>query len=154
MILKCIRTDGRKRTYVPQDVGYRAPWRCSKCKAVIEHPSGTSGLVSRPNVLEGTEYQGLRKQLFFYICVEYGTVGVGISYLKFPQWRKRSKLALMIPSLICSVGPTRWGAPLCIGYEGAVAIMPASAPVGVGPGYPTSVGKRVGSLLVGVGGGY
>jgi hypothetical protein len=46
-----------------------------------------------------------------------------------------------------------WAAPDCMGYDGAVAMIAGSAPVGVPPAYPTSVGNSVGTAFVGEGGG-
>ena len=97
---------------------------------MIRQLSGVSGLESRPKESRGTLNHGER----------------------LPQCLKMSNVAaeVFFPT---AKGEMRCGAPVCNGYAGAVAMRAGSAPVGVGPAWPTSVGKREGKTLVGEAGG-
>lgn len=80
-------------THLHHVVGYRAPWRCSRCKAMTAHPSGTSGLVSsRPKVLEGTEYQGLRRD-YHHTIANISPSGRAGHTSNFPNNEKRRSLS-------------------------------------------------------------
>lgn len=93
---------------------------------MIRQVSGAPGLESNPNA-------------------SFSTLNHGD---KLPQCLKRSKDPSSSLPLVKD-GATRCAAPVCRGYEGAVATRAGSAPVGVGPACPTLVGKREGNTFVG-----
>lgn len=75
---------------------------------------------------------------------------------RLPQCLNKSNAGDSLPEELCldeKVGARRLGAPVWSGYAGAVATRAGSAPVGVGPAWPTSEGKKEGKALVGFEGG-
>jgi hypothetical protein len=77
---------------------------------VILQPSGASGVVSRPNVCDGTEYQGLKLIIKEINRSNHQALGIQHDqYLRFPQYLNISNVALPFPIVFDGLlGPSKF----------------------------------------------